>query len=201
MLLRGEVVLDIKKAQAAEDLTDNLAYARQVVEELAPTFDQGNSDNILSVNFAPEGYLAKPLIAETQVTQEERSTVRTIGASRARQSLVNQTPQTAENLSGSRSFPYGYCTYYVSQRRNIPWSGNAISWLAGANVYGFATGSTPQTGAIVVTSEGGWTGHVGMVDAVNGDQITISEMNYNGWGVVSQRTISSSYGPIMGYIY
>ena len=98
-------------------------------------------------------------------------------------------------------FPYGYCTYYAAQRRFVPWSGNAISWLSGAQSFGFATGSTPQVGAIIVTSEGGKTGHVGIVDGVQGDQITITEMNYRGWGIISSRTISASYGPIMGYIY
>ena len=29
---------------------------------------------------------------------------------------------------GSNSFAYGFCTWYVATRRNIPWMGNAIDW-------------------------------------------------------------------------
>jgi len=88
----------------------------------------------------------------------------------------------------------------VASQRPIPWRGNAGTWLSGARAAGFATGDTPQVGAIIVTSESA-AGHVGIVSAVNGDQITITEMNYHGFGVISSRTISTSYGAIKGYIY
>ncbi len=57
--------------------------------------------------------------------------------------------------SGHR-FPYGYCTWYVAQRRYVPWGGNAGTWLAGARASGKATGSTPRPGAIMVSGESRW---------------------------------------------
>jgi surface antigen len=97
-------------------------------------------------------------------------------------------------------FPYGYCTWYVSQRKYVPWGGNAGTWLYHAKASGYATGRTPQIGSIIVTSES-WWGHVGIVEKVSGSSITISEMNYKGFGVKSTRTLSSGSRVIKGYIY
>jgi len=109
---------------------------------------------------------------------------------------VNRSPGSKSN-----AYPYGWCTYYVATRRNVPggW-GNASAWLGSARRSGYATGSTPAAGAIVVTSES-WMGHVAYVESVHDGSITISEMNYRGWGMVSSRTISASSGVIRGYIY
>jgi len=98
-------------------------------------------------------------------------------------------------------YPWGWCTWYAAYRRNIPsnW-GNAGQWLSAARSSGYATGYIPQPGAIIVTSES-WFGHVAYVEEVNGDMVTVSEMNYRGWGVVSRRTISRHSSFIKGYIY
>lgn len=101
----------------------------------------------------------------------------------------------------SHSFPWGYCTWYVAQKRYVPWAGHAKSWLANARAFGFATGSVPQAGAIVATREGGWWGHVAYVEAVKGDKIVISEMNHIGFGIKSVRVLSIYSRLIRGYIY
>jgi len=101
---------------------------------------------------------------------------------------------------GGHAFPYGYCTWYVSQRKYIPWGGNAISWLAGARSYGEATGRTPRPGAIMVSGESRW-GHVAIVESVSGSSFTISEMNYAGFGRKSTRTLSVNSPVIRGFIY
>lgn len=101
----------------------------------------------------------------------------------------------------NNGYPWGWCTWYAAYRRQVPrnW-GNAGRWLASARASGYATGSIPKAGAIVVTNES-WAGHVAYVESVQGDSITVSEMNYQGWGVISRRTISR-YSPIIkGYIY
>ena len=97
-------------------------------------------------------------------------------------------------------FPYGYCTWYVSQRRYVPWRGNAGAWLYNAKAMGYYTGKTPKTGSIIVTTES-WWGHVGIVEKVSGGSVTISEMNYDRWGKVNKRTLSTSSRVIKGYIY
>ena len=98
------------------------------------------------------------------------------------------------------SFPYGYCTWYVAQRRYVPWGGNAGTWLYHAKSAGYQTGKAPRVGAIMVSSES-WWGHVAVVESVSGGSFTVSEMNYRGWAKKSTRTISSSNRVIKGFIY
>jgi len=100
----------------------------------------------------------------------------------------------------SRSFPWGQCTWYVAQRRWIPWSGNANTWLYKAQQYGFATGSVPKPGAIMQTRENGYYGHVAYVEAVNHPYVTISEMHL-GRGIRKVRSLHVNDWRIIGYIY
>ena len=102
---------------------------------------------------------------------------------------------------GANHFAYGYCTWYVANRRNVPWFGNAIQWWPNAPPYGYAEGQTPVVGAIMVTRESGW-GHVAYVESVNGDgSWTVSEMNFAGWNVLSRRTLRPGQAPVVGFIY
>ncbi|MCX6762713.1 MAG: LysM peptidoglycan-binding domain-containing protein [Candidatus Moranbacteria bacterium] len=101
---------------------------------------------------------------------------------------------------GGHRFPYGYCTWYVAQKRYVPWGGNASSWLTNARASGKATGRAPRPGAIMVSGESRW-GHVALVESVNGSSFTVSEMNYAGFGKKSTRTISTNSGVVRGFIY
>ncbi|MDZ7611256.1 MAG: LysM peptidoglycan-binding domain-containing protein [Candidatus Moranbacteria bacterium] len=115
------------------------------------------------------------------------------GAGRA-PSIIDRNP------AGGHRFPYGQCTYYVAQHKYVPWGGNAGTWLYNARAYGVKTGKTPKVGSIIVTSES-WYGHVGIVEAVSGNSVTISEMNYKGIGVTNRRTLNANNPLIKGYIY
>lgn len=97
-------------------------------------------------------------------------------------------------------FPWGWCTYYVSTKRYIPWSGDAITWWGAARALGWPTGQVPMVGAIMVTRESGY-GHVAYVESVSGSCFTVSEMNYKGFGVVDRRTICPGQVPVVGFIY
>lgn len=98
-------------------------------------------------------------------------------------------------------FPYGYCTWYVAQKRYVPWGGNAGTWLYHARAMGYKTGKTPTKGSIVVTTDNAYYGHVALVEKVSGGTITVSEMNYRGWGKVNTRVIATNSRSIKGYIY
>jgi surface antigen len=110
------------------------------------------------------------------------------------------TPVIVHNGSG-HSFPWGYCTYYVSTRRKITFGGNAKAWLSNAKAAGYATGSTPAVGAVMVTTESRAYGHVAYVEEVSGGKVKISEMNYSGFGKVDTRWLDIGSGVIRGYIY
>lgn len=92
----------------------------------------------------------------------------------------------------ANSYTWGHCTSYVASRRTVPprW-GNASSWLSSAQRAGWATGTTPQRGAIAWTAAGS-LGHVALVEAVSGGQVLVSEMNYVGLGRTDQRWAPSN---------
>lgn len=115
---------------------------------------------------------------------------------------ISQFGRPVEGKAGSgHRFPYGYCTWYVAQKRYVPWRGNAGTWLYNAKALGYKTGKTPAPGAIVVTTENRFYGHVALVEKVSSDSITVSEMNYRGWGKTNKRVIPLASRAIRGYIY
>jgi surface antigen len=97
-------------------------------------------------------------------------------------------------------FPWGYCTWYVSTRRLIPWSGDAWSWYGAAIAMGYKVGPLPRPGAIMVSKEGP-VGHVAYVESVDGSSFTVSEMNFRGFGIVDQRRIYLGGVALYGFIY
>ncbi len=107
--------------------------------------------------------------------------------------------KTLDGGKSSHAFPYGYCTWYVAQKRNIPWGGNAGTWLYHAKAAGYATSKTPTVGAVMVTSES-WWGHVALVESVSANTFTVSEMNYKGWGKKDVRVVDKASRVIKGFI-
>lgn len=104
-------------------------------------------------------------------------------------------------INNANSYYYGYCTWYVANKINVPnYWGNAGQWLYSAQNSGYETSREAKNNSIIVTGESGW-GHVGVVESVNDNTITISEMNYNGWGTVSTREIPKDSPVIKGFIY
>jgi rare lipoprotein A (peptidoglycan hydrolase) len=93
----------------------------------------------------------------------------------------------------------GQCTQFVAEKVPIvKWRGNAIAWYSEAVAAAYKTSSAPAVGAILVTAESSY-GHVAYVEKYNADgTILISEMNYEGQGIVSYRNVSPSIGR---YIY
>ena len=103
----------------------------------------------------------------------------------------------------ANGFPVGWCTYYVATKRNVTWRGDAGYWYANAAAQGYAVGSTPKVGSIMVTWES-WAGHVAYVEAVNPDgSWVVSEMNWVAFDVIDQRTIKPGQlgGKLVGFIY
>lgn len=102
--------------------------------------------------------------------------------------------------SGNR-FSYGFCTWYVYNRRQVPWLGNAWEWFGQAQSRGWATGQTPRAGAIYVSWESSF-GHVAYVESVNADgSYVLAEMNYVRWNVVDHRVVRPGGVPLIGFIY
>jgi len=117
--------------------------------------------------------------------------------------LPAKTPDVVplRNYDGSNTYDYGYCTWYVKNRRgaSLPNGlGNANTWYSRAAAMGMAVGSVPRAGAVGTTTRGS-LGHVVYVESVNSDgTINISEMNSPTWGKATYRTASASE---FAYIY
>lgn len=154
-------------------------------------------DGKRSIEMRPRPEVEEPP-TRTQLASTNNTSSRTTASNTT--SGISQ-PVVQKGPSVGNRFPYGYCTWYVAGRRgDVTWRGNAGQWLGNAQAQGRSTGRIPAKGAILVTNES-WWGHVAVVESVNGDSVTISEMNYKGFGIQSTRTISNSSGVIKGYIY
>lgn len=112
--------------------------------------------------------------------------------------LPTQTPNVVAAqpvYDGSNTYDYGYCTWYVKNRRgaSIPnMLGNANTWYSRASAMGMAVGTEPRKGAVGTTTRGA-LGHVVYVEGINDNgTIRISEMNAPQWGVTTYRDASPS---------
>lgn len=174
-----------------------------------------------------DGFAPKPLVVTTEMGRPEReqrertaraAEQRRLAAAQAAARARNQRAATIQSTDTTQSEPqstesmpardegntyaYGYCTWWAKTKRpDLPNQlGNGGAWLGNARRLGLSTGSNPQVGAVVVTSEGR-VGHVGYVEAVDGGDITVSDMNMVGWGKISRRHMSASASVIKGFIY
>lgn len=100
-------------------------------------------------------------------------------------------PATSPQNTSGNTYTSGNCTWYAkSMRPDLPNSlGNAYSWLSNAIRQGLPVSYSPVVGSVAVAR--GY-GHVGMVTGIDGNRVHITEMNYNGLGVISSRWSDSS---------
>lgn len=112
-------------------------------------------------------------------------------------------------LFAGNMYDYGYCTYYVFNRRaelgrpiGSNW-GNAITWTSYARSAGYLVNNTPAIGAILQDPNiAPPYGHVAVVERLNDDgSLVVSEMNYAGWNIISKRTIPASQVSSYSYIH
>lgn len=106
-------------------------------------------------------------------------------------SKTTSNPAPSATTGGRSSYNWGsagQCTWGVLNKwyqseGYYPggWTGNALVWASGAAGAGYTVSGTPRTRSVVVMQPGvhgsSSAGHLGWVTAVNGDQVTIIEMN------------------------
>lgn len=119
---------------------------------------------------------------------------------------------------------YGQCTWYAWGRANevkgksLPCRGDAKTWYSVAKNNGYSVGSTPKKNSIAVWSSGTY-GHVAYVEKVSGNNVTITESNwdkttynyqysiesgiyyYSGYKTLTVSQMNSRFGTLLGYIY
>lgn len=93
---------------------------------------------------------------------------------------------------------YGQCTWYAwgraYERTGVSLNectGNAATWYNAAQKAGRSVGSTPKANSIAVFGTSAGYGHVGYVEAVNGNTVTLSESNNAAYGKVTTGYVNS----------
>ncbi|MCX6805173.1 MAG: LysM peptidoglycan-binding domain-containing protein [Patescibacteria group bacterium] len=93
--------------------------------------------------------------------------------------------------SAGNNYSYGYCTWYVANRRYVASSlGNASQWPYNAPRAGMTVGNNPVAGSAGVTKSGN---HVVYIERVDGGTVYYTEMNGPaGWGRVNSGSAPAS---------
>lgn len=188
--MAAAIWLPLPKAQAKAEPSQETGLAiKQVISN-----DQQSWDVIVQAQLArkaEQDALEAQRQAQIEASRAAEAARQAQLAERARKAR-QIAPRMATVASYANTYSPGYCTWFVASRRSVPsgW-GNARNWLANARAAGWATGSAPRVGAIAWTGAGAM-GHVGLVTGVNGSQVTIIEMNYAGFSVVSSRVANAS---------
>lgn len=190
----GESVEDIAAANGVSDI-----HMITVGEVLKLDVDGANKESAVQAPVAqkqtaqatPEKEAVKATATTATTTAQPEKTAATTQAA-APQKVAAPTYSTAGN-----SYPAGQCTWFV--KNALSWVGNnwgnASGWASSAAAAGRVVNGQPAVGSVVVFAPGqsgaGALGHVAVVDAVNGDSVSISEGNYAGMAYHT-RTISAS---------
>lgn len=107
------------------------------------------------------------------------------------------------NSSGSG----GQCVIYVRSETDIPYDachGDAADCYDQAAAKGYAVSTTtPRVGSIMVfdRTSGIPAGHVGIVDAIDGNNLTIQDSNWNLDEMIRSHVVDKTSYTIKGYIY
>ncbi len=112
---------------------------------------------------------------------------------------TERTDEVLEPINHNKWYGNGSCVPYARVRSGIQLFGWARYFLEDAAKAGYATGTDPVVGSMMVTNES--NGHVAVVEEVFGKEVMISEQNFKGIYIVSERTLEVYDSRIKGYIY
>lgn len=185
---------------AAGDTIDSIAGKYAVDKQRVITY------NDLEVSGVSAGQ--RLVLPGGVLPQNERPEAVVIPAPTYNRAAPIQPRFAASADSVGNRYDYGYCTWYVYNRRaelgrpiGSFW-GNAVSWAGYAANSGYLVNSTPAVGSVLQVggSVAGGYGHVAVVERIHDDgSITVSEMNYTGWNRYGERVIPA--GQVSSYNY
>lgn len=117
----------------------------------------------------------------------------------------NPYAQGGYGMPNCTAYAFGRAYEILGTKPNLC-MGNANSWWAYNQSTGYyPSGSTPKLGAVICWG-GGSDGHVAIVEAINGNTVTLSESTYSGiffqnYTYTIGAEDSTSIGGFQGYIY
>lgn len=204
-------------APAASTALSKIGYAPAVQQAVAQRVAQPKPQVIEDVQVIAQRAAAKKAAADRKAAAERASrdlTRRTLTASTSsvKVSVNGSVPSASSGMRASSNWATpGQCTWgalnkWYQSEGYYPggWTGNAMAWASGAASAGYTVTGTPRTRSILVMQPGvqgsSSVGHVAWVTAVNGNQVTIIEMNAMA-GAYNYNTRTVTDGPGMKYIY
>jgi surface antigen len=192
-------------------VVDGVVYTVRSGDDLKEIASKYKSDvnNILAVNDLADHSVkanTKILLPEGVLPNNERPGQSVLGNNNNSNNGSSGVAWTGMASYAGNRYSYGYCTWYAYNRRAqigrpIPSNlGNACTWAANAQSWGYLVNNKPSVGAVMQNRNRGCPGHVAVVEKINPNgSIIISEMNYHsgtdiygkltGWGRISHRIV------------
>lgn len=181
--------------------TDGIVYivkSGDTPESLADRY-RANEAKLIAFNDAEiDGLVVGDTILIPNGQQPARSTAARGGGGGA--TFSSFAYSGTASFGGYNGYVIGYCTWHAANRRAqsgrpLPNNlGHARTWAPNAQRFGMGVSETPAVGAVMWhkdTSIAWGLGHVAYVERINSDgSAVVSEMNWRGWNVVSERTIT-----------
>lgn len=198
------------KAQASQDALGQELLAHQAELEAAAKAEAEAAAKAAAETAASSSSAAAATTAASVATTTDSSTT-TSSTTSDSQDVISSGNGASHGTIAGNSYPWGECTYYV--KSVAPWAGNnwgnGGQWGSSAAAAGFQVDHSPAAGSIIVflpgQSVGGqWTadpsyGHVGYVQSVSGNTVTITQggMGFSSPTGPNTQTISNA----SSYIY
>ncbi len=143
-------------------------------------------------------YLVNRVLLSTNLDKEAQENILIVHGNSI---VATQNPYTPETPRPVLNLPKrvkkgignGQCVQYAEYVTGIYRRGNANVWTK------YINSTEPVIGSIVVLNEGS-IGHLAAVKDIKGDSILITEQNYLGKYIISERLFSASYLNILGYV-
>lgn len=98
-------------------------------------------------------------------------------------------------------FIAGTCTYYVATKFLVTWGGNANMWAINARAQGYRVDKTPEAGSVMETYESSGAGHVAYIEKIENGTIFISDMNFAGKWIITERQFPANSPLIKAIIH
>ncbi|WP_256793007.1 CHAP domain-containing protein [Terrabacter sp. Ter38] len=188
------------------------AVQQAVAQRVAPAKPQVIEDVQVKTERAAAKAASERKAATQRASRDLTRATLTTSTSSAKASVNVSVPSASSGVRGSSNWATpGQCTWgalnqWYQSEGYYPggWTGNARTWASGAAASGYTVSGTPRTRSILVMQPGvhgsSSAGHVAWVTAVNGNEVTIIEMNALA-GAYNYNTRTLTDGPGMRYIY
>ncbi|PNZ84273.1 CHAP domain-containing protein [Staphylococcus microti] len=189
---------DILMKPANESLSDFLSQQKlslNAIQQFNPFLNLSDDQQYIAVSNKGMAHLTPPslsqLIPMSQTFSQSPPTMEM-----PFEPSLQHTDVSSQDMSFNNGYTPGQCTAYAFEQRQLrqrPIPNNWVDakyWAMHAQQAGYTVSHQPRVNAILVSQEGAY-GHVAIVEACYRNGIRVSEMNWQGEGIVSTRFINN----------